>query len=109
MNRVSISDGEHLFRQGEYGGAFIIESGDVAVEGGGRVLMLHEGDMVGEAALTGRSYLADARAVGDVTAMEMTREDFLNLARIPSEAEALVEALLEKLVRTTEELLAKPG
>ena len=58
--------------------------------------------------LTGRAYLADARAVGDVEATELTRDDLLTLARIPNEAEALVEALLEKIVKLTESLLAKP-
>ncbi|MEJ1994035.1 MAG: cyclic nucleotide-binding domain-containing protein [Limibacillus sp.] len=108
MNKVSIDDGAYLFRKGEYGGAYIVESGEVALEGLGRTVVIGEGDIVGEVSLTGRAYLADARAVGAVEATELTRDDLLTLARIPNEAEALVEALLEKIVKLTESLLAKP-
>ena len=108
MNKVSIDDGAYLFRKGEYGGAYIVESGEVALEGLGRTVVIGEGDIVGEVSLTGRAYLADARAVGVVEATELTRDDLLTLARIPNEAEALVEALLEKIVKLTESLLAKP-
>ncbi len=108
MNRVSIDDGDYLFRKGEFGGAYIVESGEVAMEGLGRTILVGEGDIVGEVSLTGRAYLADARAVGEVHATELTRDDLLTLARIPNEAEALVEALLEKITHLTQALLEKP-
>ena len=108
MNKITLDDGEYLFRKGEYGGAYIVESGEVALEGLGRTVVIGEGDIVGEVSLTGRAYFADAKAVGQVKASELSRNDLLTLARIPSEAEALVEALLEKVVKLTEALLEKP-
>ena len=109
MNRVTLREGDYLFKAGDYGGAFIIDTGEVALEGMNREIIVGEGDIVGEIALTGRSYAASARALGHVEATEMSRTDILAIARIPNEAEPLVEALLEKIARLTDALLHKPA
>jgi CRP-like cAMP-binding protein len=108
MNKVTLEEGDYLFRVGEYGGAFIVQSGEVALKGLGRDIIIKEGDIVGEVALTNRSYVADACALTHVEAVELTRADILAISRVPNEAEALVEALLDKVTKLTQALLERP-
>jgi CRP-like cAMP-binding protein len=103
---MSFRPGENLVRQGEPGeGLYVIVDGEVSVriDGEGEVAMRRPGNVVGEmAVLSGGPRTASCVAVGDVLALKVRRDDFLELlAERPALALGVIAVLTERLDEAT--------
>lgn len=111
-DRVSYSDGQELFRQGDEGdAAYVILSGkaDVVVEsdtGPINVAIVEPNSIVGEIAiLCDVSRTATVRAKGPVEALRIRKDHFLRMLReFPEMTIEIVRVLAKRLSSTTAEL-----
>jgi CRP-like cAMP-binding protein len=106
---VSFHAGEAIVRQGEPGdGLYVIVDGGVSiiVEGSGQVAVRGPGNVVGEmAVLSGRPRAATCVAVGEVLALRLLRDDFLEImTERQAVAVGVVRVLTERLDEATQRL-----
>ncbi|MFU0504845.1 cyclic nucleotide-binding domain-containing protein [Pseudaminobacter sp. NGMCC 1.201702] len=112
-DRVSYSDGEILFRQGEEGdAAYLILSGtaEILVDSSGRQIKVAEAQpnsIVGEIAiLCDVSRTATVRAAGPLEALRIRKEHFLRLLKeFPEMTIEMLRVLANRLSQTTTELI----
>ncbi|WP_334174838.1 cyclic nucleotide-binding domain-containing protein [Pseudoxanthobacter sp.] len=115
--RISFQDGEYLCRQGERGNtAYILLSGaaDVVLESAGgarRLAHLHSNDIVGEISiLIDVPRTASVIAAGEVTALAISKDNFLKmLTRFPEMSLEVMRVLAHRLERTTRDLAQAGG
>ena len=111
-SRLRFSPGQNLFRQGDSGdSAYIIMSGeaDVIVErpdGQISIARLGMHELIGEIAiLIDVPRTATVRAVTDLTALEISKETFLQMiTEFPEIGIEVMRGLAHRLVRTTDRL-----
>lgn len=112
-DRVSYSDGEILFRQGEEGdAAYLILSGtaEILVDSAGRQIKIAEAganSIVGEIAiLCDVSRTATVRASGPLEVLRIRKEHFLSLLKeFPEMTIEMLRVLASRLSQTTTELI----
>ena len=112
-DRVSYSDGEILFRQGDEGdAAYLILSGtaEILVDSSGRQIKIAEAQpnsIVGEIAiLCDVSRTATVRAAGPLEALRIRKEHFLRLLKeFPEMTIEMLRVLANRLSQTTTELI----
>jgi CRP-like cAMP-binding protein len=112
-DRVSYSDGEILFRQGDEGdAAYLILSGtaEILVDSSGRQIKVAEAQsnsIVGEIAiLCDVSRTATVRAAGPLEALRIRKEHFLRLLKeFPEMTIEMLRVLANRLSQTTTELI----
>jgi CRP/FNR family cyclic AMP-dependent transcriptional regulator len=100
-DEIDLPDGRILTREGASGSEFfIITSGDVEIERGGRLLStLGPGEFLGEIALIdGAPRTATARAKGPIRVMVVGRAGFHNLMEeFPSIRTSVLQALAKRI------------
>lgn len=112
MHRVSLAQGEVLYREGDPGEvAFYILDGRIATERHGKAVHAGAGTLIGLSALVDRPYSATARADKRSDVLAFTRRELRSIFRSdPDRALAIIEALIDLLgqINTLEEEASKP-
>lgn len=99
MHRVSLAQGEVLYREGDPGEvAFYILDGRIATERHGKAAHAGTGTLIGLSALVDRPYAATARAEEPSDVLAFTRRELRSIFRSdPDRALAIIDALINLL------------
>lgn len=99
MHRVSLAEGEVLYREGDPGEvAFYILTGRIATERHGKAAHADPGALIGLSALVDRPYGATARADEPSDVLAFTRRELRSIFRSdPDRALAIIDALIDLL------------
>ena len=113
MHRVSLAEGEILYREGDPGEvAFYILDGRIATERHGKLAHAGSGALIGLSALVDRPYAATARADEASDVLAFTRRELRSIFRSdPDRALAIIDALIDLLgqLNTLEEEAPPPS
>jgi CRP-like cAMP-binding protein len=97
MHRVRVAAGETLYDQGEAAEyAFLILSGEIAMERNGVTLGSGEGAVIGFSSLVGRPYGATATAITDCDLLAFTRKELRGVIRSdPDRAMSIIDGIID--------------
>lgn len=99
MHRVSLAEGEVLYKEGDASGAaFLIIDGRIATERHGKAAYAGAGALLGLSALVDRPYAATARAAEHSDVLAFTRRELRGMIRSdPDRALVIIDAIIDLL------------
>lgn len=99
MHRISLAEGDILYREGDPGDvAFYILTGSIATERHGKAAHAGAGALIGLSALVDRPYAATARADQASDVLAFSRRELRSIFRSdPDRALAIIDALIDLL------------
>jgi CRP-like cAMP-binding protein len=111
MHRVKIAAGDTLYGEGEpTEHAFLILSGEAAMERNGVALSAGKGAVIGFSALVGRPYGATATAITDSDLLVFTRKELRGIIRSdPDWAMLIIEGIIDLVGRMNAAAEPKPA
>jgi CRP-like cAMP-binding protein len=111
MHRVSLAPGETLYREGdEPQSAYLVLSGEVAMERRGIKVIAGQGALIGFSHLVQQAYRSTCTAIGDVTLLAFTRKELNGIVRSnPDQAMAIIEGLIQLSAQIVDAMEARQG
>jgi CRP-like cAMP-binding protein len=101
MHRISLAAGDVVYAEGETGtDAYLVLSGEVAMDRQGMALAAEAGSVIGLSALVNRPYGATATARQKSDLLAFTRRELRGMIRSdPDRAMMIIDAIIDLLAR----------